>query len=199
MNDRSRFYECAAYGDEAKRKVQQVFADCNSMIRSRDSLSAWDFQASTLQGDMISVEIKNENNQQHTGNLCIEMQQGSPSVDSGIFRTEADIVIHTLGDIAAAYRTIIMRRWAENEKQSGRKLMLIGDNHNMGYLFFRQIGIARWSHLYWEGPLSEVARSSVCDTELCAKVKIEVGGDSKRPFIRPRRDNQWNLFDAETT
>jgi hypothetical protein len=189
------FRECNARGEEAKMRVKGQFDAAGAMTRDSDEGSAWDFQTSTQSKSgqfWVSIEVKNEDRQINTGNLCIEVRQGDPPRLSGILVTGADVCVHTLGPgYVAAYRTFIVRSWAERAISFGQIPILTGDNNNHSLLFQRKSGEA-FVPAYWEGPLAELPAAKVMDSSICHEVRIETG-DRRRPLARTP-DNQPPLF-----
>jgi hypothetical protein len=80
------------------------------------------------------LEVKNEENQKDSKNLCIETHQGDPRHHSGIMTSESTVCLHYFSDARVVlYRTQSMRLWLPI---SGlREILFRGsDNSNGGYL-----------------------------------------------------------------
>jgi hypothetical protein len=76
------------------------------------------------------VEVKNEDAYADSGNIVVEVYQGTSRKPSGLLISESTVTVHTLGERVALYRNQPMRLWLPH----GHRERGFGDNHNIGYV-----------------------------------------------------------------
>lgn len=132
----SRFQQDLLYGKRAEQKIIDLLL-LQGFVKAHDDFARHDFQL-LLNDQTHRVEIKNEDAQRHTGNLCIEVLQGfgSRQRPSGIASSEATVFVHTLCDNCALYRRRDMHLYTRELCRSGKKPQLFrgSDNNNHGYI-----------------------------------------------------------------
>lgn len=127
------FDESVRKAQDAERRVFEPFLRAGCWVRWGSNDARRDFEA-IVQGASYRIEVKDEDNQAHTGNVCIETYQGNPRKPSGILTSESNLYVHVLGDWVAAYRTQSMRVhlgtcYRGKERDFGK-----ADNFNGGFI-----------------------------------------------------------------
>jgi len=132
-------------GKPAEDKIAAIFYDAGWSVRGGGNTPAWDLIVER-DGLPFWLEIKNEDGQIHTGNLCIERYQGKHGSEfSGLYHSDAHAWVHTLGEFAVVYRAQYMRNWLHAEGYRDDSLVMRGDNGNLSWL----APIARIKDLPW--------------------------------------------------
>lgn len=131
-------------GVKAESEIAWIFFLAGHQVSKGQKDCTRDLQV-TIQGASYWIEIKNEDNQAHTGNLCIELWQGSPQRPSGILTSESTVIIHTLRSMVALYRTQHMRNYIIFELGETGRGFGKSDNNNAGVIVpIDEVRAYRW-------------------------------------------------------
>ncbi len=173
----SHFDQKLEEGHAAERRVLAKLYNSGFTVGKGGDTSSHDFHASR-NGCTYRVEVKCEDNYAESMNICIEMFQGAhrgigdlARTPSGIYVSEATVVVHTLDKFVALYRRSRML-CALHEHESGKRVLPSrnggdlsmqcfagADNGNIGYV----VPIAAFSHDDWFDyrPFDEVGESPI--------------------------------------
>lgn len=123
-------------GHPAEARVAMAFYLGGWTVSPRNDGSLLDLVGEPPGGLPWWLEVKNEDNQAQTGNLCIELHQGIPPRWSGLQVTESHVWVHTLGENVAAYRVKHMKPFIRQGWADWRHIDEFrgADNHNGGIL-----------------------------------------------------------------
>ena len=111
MSTENLFESRLTDGQKAENRVMQILANNGWTVN-------WNPKKATPGRDLFAmdgavpyiIEVKAEEKQAHTGNICIELLQGlGESRLSGLANSDSSHWIHTLGDKAVVYRASPMR------------------------------------------------------------------------------------------
>lgn len=132
-------------------KVEQIFKDVfesNGWAVLTNDTYAYDMAVITnfKNNRTHLVEIKDESNYIHSGNICIETNIGKDNKkeNSGIFKSDANIYIHYFGqeNCSVIYKKITMTNWIIFNLID-KKIQIIsfknGDNNVMGIIINKEI------------------------------------------------------------
>lgn len=90
-------------------KLETIFHQRGWTTLHRGTDAAYDLALAKPSGKVFLLEVKDESNYAHTGNVCIEMVQGHGKKPSGIRTTNSSVWIHVLGETSVLYRVAEMR------------------------------------------------------------------------------------------
>lgn len=119
-------------GRPGENRIALVFYHAGWMVQGYGSGPSHDLVLSHA-GATFWVEVKNEDKNADTGNICVECYQRATRIFSGIYTSESQIWIHTLADMAVVYRAQNMRNFLETWRLSHNPGEY-GDNKNLSYL-----------------------------------------------------------------
>lgn len=151
------FDESLPYGERAQDRVADLLRMAGAKADKKDGKARYDFEA-IFRDHVFRVEVKNEDNKQHTGNICLECWQGIPRRLSCLLWSEATVFVHTLGSKCVIYRTREMKAWLREQRNADRiKAEDFGDNSNRGFI----VPITRLIKFPWFDwrPMSTIAQS----------------------------------------
>ena len=128
------FEEQNEIGKGGERRVFDSFVSAGCFVQLRHEFHRRDLSVITPSGMLEFIEVKCEDRYATSGNVCIEVRQGSERKWSGLMKSESTVFVHTLNHACLAYRTNDMRLWLlENGRQLGEP-KVYGDNNNRCYL-----------------------------------------------------------------
>lgn len=152
-------------GLKSEARVIEIISDAGFKITHRGANHRHDVCVVAPSGLVFRVEVKNEDAYADSGNILVELRQGSPPKPSGLSSSESTICVHTLGDAAALYRSQEMRIYlsasliAKNVSYSNLGVFGKSDNNNRGVKVRR--GMLDGWPWYDELPLEDVAKSKL--------------------------------------
>jgi hypothetical protein len=121
------------WGHPKEREVAKLLYDFGWRVTLQNSGNSHDI---LVRFDNCSklVEVKNEDNNSGTGNICVEYRQGRLLNPSGILSSRSDIYIHTLREKVVLYSRLTMIDWLEGMSFSFPMKFFGGrtDNNNHG-------------------------------------------------------------------
>lgn len=149
MTTQATFDACNAVGRKAEERLANVFLLCGWSVKWRPRGASRDLEVVGPHGTEL-VEVKCEDAQDHTGNLCIELYQGlAERRYSGLMLSESTVCVHTFGPVCVAYRTQAMRLYIQTLHAEGRMTpapFARSDNGAGGVLIPRRAVVAkRWA------------------------------------------------------
>jgi len=137
------FAKSVITGDHIRDVIAEHLLHHGAGIWMDPQTASCDFQM-VYNNNVFRVEIKDESNQAHTGNVCIETSQGKENWPSGIIISEATVAIHYFGDYCFLYRNKHMLNWIYD--QVDIRTGVYGDNNNKCYLVpITSIKSLRWA------------------------------------------------------
>lgn len=134
MTTREAFRANLAEGQEGEARMAAAFYAAGWAFKRVNGGPYLDLEVRG-NGRTWAVEVKNEDKNAHTGNIALELYQGTGEHRrrSCLSITEAHICIHKLGPRVAAYRSQAMRIFLHDEA-ARYKVRPVGDNNNDGIL-----------------------------------------------------------------
>lgn len=127
------FGEAFLFGQSAQDRVADLLRLQGALCDKKEAKARHDFQA--VWHTVHRVEVKNEDRWAKKRTICVETRQGVPLRVSGVAYSDADLFVHTLGDMCALYRRREMVEFLRNEAANGKRFeRSFGDNNNKGFI-----------------------------------------------------------------
>lgn len=133
-----RFEDALAFGNDTEKTVAAHFLNSGATVRTGSRNGNFDLWVS-INDCPLRIEVKCEDKHAQTGNICVETLQGMNGCarPSGLSVSDSQLCIHTLGEMAAIYRTQEMRlHIARKTKEGALEVRAFpgADNGNRGVI-----------------------------------------------------------------